>query len=284
MPVRLFFILTIALFSVSTTALVIKHLSIVSVFVMAFWRMFLASALLWGYSLLTPRESINKKNKLYVFTAGILLGFHFATFFAGVKFTTIANATLFGTLAPVFTAIIDRVKGKKINRGILAGLALSISGTVIIQTINITKSDYFFGNSLSLLSSFFMALVWIQAKKVRESLDTVTYSRNLFFIASITILFFVVFSGDSIFDFQRKHLVWFLFLGIVPSILGHNLLNYSIRYISATAVSSVVLGEPIIASVLGYFFFQETIPKASLLGGPLILIGIYLILNNQSKK
>ena len=283
MPVRLFLILTVALFSVSTTALVIKHLSTLSPFVMAFWRMFLASVLLGGYSVLTPRENINRKNKLYLLTAGILLGFHFSTFFAGVQFTTIANATLFGTLAPVFTAIIDKVKGKTINRGIITGLVLSISGTVIIQTIDITKSDYFIGNSLSLLSSFFMALVWIQAKKVRKSLGTITYSRNLFLIAAITILFIVVFSGDSIFDFQKKHLSWFLFLGIVPSILGHNLLNYSIRYISPTAVSSVVLGEPIIASILGYFFFQEAIPKTSLLGGPLILFGIYLILNNQSK-
>ena len=283
MPVRLFLILTVALFSVSTTALVIKHLSTVSPFVMAFWRMFLASVLLGGYSVLTPRENINRKNKLYLLTAGILLGFHFSTFFAGVQFTTIANATLFGTLAPVFTAIIDKVKGKTINRGIITGLVLSISGTVIIQTVDITRSDYFIGNSLSLLSSFFMALVWIQAKKVRKSLGTITYSRNLFLIAAITILFIVVFSGDSIFDFQKKHLAWFLFLGIVPSILGHNLLNYSIRYISPTAVSSVVLGEPIIASILGYFFFQETIPKTSLLGGPLILFGIYLILNNQSK-
>ena len=283
MPVRLFLILTVALFSVSTTALVIKHLSTVSPFVMAFWRMFLASVLLGGYSVLTPRENINRKNKLYLLTAGILLGFHFSTFFAGVQFTTIANATLFGTLAPVFTAIIDKVKGKTINRGIITGLVLSISGTVIIQTVDITRWDYFIGNSLSLLSSFFMALVWIQAKKVRKSLGTITYSRNLFFIAGVTILFIVVFSGDSIFDFQKKHLSWFLFLGIVPSILGHNLLNYSIRYISPTAVSSVVLGEPIIASILGYFFFQEAIPKTSLLGGPLILFGIYLILNNQSK-
>tara|TARA_B100000579_G_scaffold211281_1_gene172637 strand:+ start:2036 stop:2788 length:753 start_codon:yes stop_codon:yes gene_type:complete len=250
---------------------------------MAFWRMFLASVLLGGYSVLTPRENINRKNKLYLLTAGILLGFHFSTFFAGVQFTTIANATLFGTLAPVFTAIIDKVKGKTINRGIITGLVLSISGTVIIQTVDITRSDYFIGNSLSLLSSFFMALVWIQGKKVRKSLGTITYSRNLFLIAAITILFIVIFSGDSIFDFQKKHLAWFLFLGIVPSILGHNLLNYSIRYISPTAVSSVVLGEPIIASILGYFFFQEAIPKTSLLGGPLILFGIYLILNNQSK-
>ena len=76
---------------------------------------------------------------------------------------------------------------------IITGLVLSISGTVIIQTVDITRSDYFIGNSLSLLSSFFMALVWIQAKKVRKSLGTITYSRNLFLIAAITILFIVVF-------------------------------------------------------------------------------------------
>ena len=70
MPVRLFLILTVALFSVSTTALVIKHLSTVSPFVMAFWRMFLASVLLGGYSVLTPRENINRKNIISVICYG----------------------------------------------------------------------------------------------------------------------------------------------------------------------------------------------------------------------
>ena len=70
-----------------------------------------------------------------------------------------------------------------------------------------------------------------------------------------------------------------MFLGVVPSILGHNSLNYSIRYLSPTAVASVPLGEPVIASILGYALFSESISIEALLGAPFIFFGIYLILN-----
>jgi len=42
------------------------------------------------------------------------------------------------------------------------------------------------------------------------------------------------------------------------------------------------LGEPIIASVLGYFIFGEKIPQSSWVGGPLILTGLYFLLNNKN--
>ena len=60
----------------------------------------------------------------------------------------------------------------------------------------------------------------------------------------------------------------------MPSILGHNSLNYALKYLSPTAIASVPLGEPIIASIFGWFLFGEEIAKSSL-EGPFVLIGIY---------
>ena len=100
-------------------------------------------------------------------------------------------------------------------------------------------------------------------------------------MASITVLLIVTTVGDSILDFNAEDIPWFLFLGLVPSIFGHNLLNYAVKYITPTAVSSVPLGEPIIASLFGLLLFGEAIPIGALLGGPVVLIGVYIIINNQ---
>ena len=93
---------------------------------------------------------------------------------------------------------------------------------------------------------------------------------------------FVCMYGDSIFNFKAGDIPWFLFLGLVPSIFGHNLLNYAVKYITPTAVSAVPLGEPIIASIFGLLLFGEAIPFGALLGGPVVLIGVYIIINNQA--
>jgi len=282
MPFRLYLVLALALFSVSTTSLVIRYLAVVPPVVMAFWRMFAASSMLWSYSAVKPAGKLNRKNTIHIILAGLFLGGHFACFFAGVSLTTIANATLLGNVAPVFTALMERIQGKGWNRSIILGLLLSLSGAVIIQNADLKDPGNTSGNWLALLSSFFMALAWIQAKRIRKNTNTIVYSRHLFLIAAGTILIVILVMGDSLFDFEREHLPWFLFLGLVPSILGHNLLNYAVRFISSTAVASVVLGEPVLASFFGFIIFQETMPSASLIGGPLILFGVYYILKNQS--
>ena len=76
--------------------------------------------------------------------------------------------------------------------------------------------------------------------------------------------------------FEKTDLGWILFLGFVPSILGHNSLNYSIKYLSPTAIASVPLGEPIIASLLGFVIFSEPVPIESLISAPFIFLAYIL--------
>ncbi len=281
MSIRLFLILGLAVLSVSTTSLVVRHLALVPAVVIAFWRMFTASGMLWLFSAVKPSGKLSAENKIPIILAGIFLGSHFATFFASIRFTSIASATLLGCLAPLFTSILEWLSGEKLKEKVVTGLSLSLFGTLILQLNPSQTGSTSFGNFLAIASSFFMALTWFQAKKIRKNTNTVVYGRTLFFISSVTIFLVILFTKESIFTFSSENFIWFLFLGFVPSILGHNLLNYSIRYISATSVSSVVLGEPIIASVLGYFIFGEKIPQSSWIGGPLILTGLYYLLKNR---
>ena len=281
MSIRLFLILGLAVLSVSTTSLVVRHLALVPAVVIAFWRMFTASGMLWLFSAVKPSGKLSAENKIPIILAGIFLGSHFATFFASIRFTSIASATLLGCLAPLFTSILEWLSGEKLKEKVVTGLSLSLFGTLILQLNPSQTGSTSFGNFLAIASSFFMALTWSQAKKIRKNTNTIVYGRTLFFISSVTIFLVILFTKESIFTFSSENFIWFLFLGFVPSILGHNLLNYSIRYISATSVSSVVLGEPIIASVLGYFIFGEKIPQSSWIGGPLILTGLYYLLKNR---
>ena len=283
MTARLGLILLLALISVSTTSLVIRYVATVPVLVLAFWRMFTASGMLWGFSVAKPQGSLSLLNKKRTIFAGIFLGFHFACFFVGVRHTSIANATLLANMGPIFTLLIALAQGRKSNTMTYLGLGMAVVGAIIIQAndFSILGGENFFGNSLALLSALFFALTYVVAEAIRVETGNIVYGRALFLVAAITLLVIAVLSGNSIFDFQPQHIVWLLFLGLVPSILGHNMLNYAVKYVTPTAVSSVSLGEPIIASLFGLFLFGEAIPVSAILGGPIILIGVYIIINNQ---
>ncbi|SVC27873.1 uncharacterized protein METZ01_LOCUS280727, partial [marine metagenome] len=233
MTVRIGLILLLAMVSVSSTSLVVRSVATVPALVLAFWRMFTASGMLWGYSVIRPAGGLSPINKKRIIFAGIFLGCHFACFFLGIRNTSIANATLLGCMAPIFTVFISIFQKKKINKMTYVGLIVAIVGGGIVQSGDISlNSANLFGNSIALLSALFLAITFVLAEEIRQETDNVVYGRSLFFVASITVLFIATTTGDSVLNFMPADIPWFLFLGLVPSIFGHNLLNYAVKYIT----------------------------------------------------
>lgn len=282
MSLRLYLILALAMVSVSTTSLVIRYVAFVPALVLAFWRMLTASGMLWGYSAVLPAQELTLKNRTRIVFAGFFLGLHFAFFFLSVRHTSIANATLLANTGPFFTVLIALILKQHISRETYLGLGIAALGLVVVQGSSFRlATDTIYGNSLAILSGLCIALTYVFASKIRQNTDNTIYGRTLFFIAAITIGLIALANGDGLLSFKKEHVFWLLFLGFVPSILGHNMLNYSLKYLSPTAVASVPLGEPILASIFGYILFKESIPLGAYLGGPIILAGIYIILRGQ---
>ena len=275
-------ILFIALISVSSTAVIIRYVELVPALTLAFWRMLSASVFLWCYSIKKPQRLISLNNRSRILLAGFFLGMHFALFFVGVRSTSVASATLLANTGPVFTSLLSGLSGEKVPRSVILGLFISIFGIILVQWSDFgTGGNNYWGNVSSLLSGFCIAMTYIFASKIRKDTENILYGRSVFFVAAITILIVTIISEVSIFSFNKSDIAWFVFLGIVPSILGHNMLNYCIKYLSPTAVASIPLGEPVIASAFCYILFLETVPVSALIGAPFVFCGIIMIVKNS---
>ena len=283
MPKRIYLILLLALVSVSSTSLVIRHVAFVPALTLAFWRMLSASGLLWAYSVKKPQSLIRIENRRQIALAGFFLGLHFALFFVGVRNTSVASATLLANTGPVFTALLSWFIGQRVSKSVMLGLLLSVFGIVVVQWSEFgLENNNVWGNVFSLLSGFCIAMTYMFASQIRKTTENVLYGRSVFLVAAVTIGAIAMLSGVSVFDFDKNDVVWFLFLGIVPSILGHNMLNYSIKFLSPTAVASIPLGEPVLASAFGYLLFLEKIPESAIFGAPIVFIGIIIIIKNST--
>ena len=283
MPKRIYLVLLLALVSVSSTSLVIRHVAFVPALTLAFWRMLSASGLLWAYSVKKPQSLICIENRRRIALAGFFLGLHFALFFVGVRNTSVASATLLANTGPVFTALLSWFIGQRVSKSVMLGLLLSVFGIIVVQWSGFgLENNNVWGNVFSLLSGFCIAMTYMFASQIRKTTENVLYGRSVFLVAAVTIGAVAMLSGVSVFDFDKNDIVWFLFLGIVPSILGHNMLNYSIKFLSPTAVASIPLGEPILASAFGYLLFLEKIPESAILGAPIVFIGIIIIIKNST--
>ena len=278
-------LLFIGLLSISTSPIVAKSLAS-SGTIIAFWRMLLASFFLWSYSLLYFKnlKGLSYSNKIRTSLAGILLGIHFIFFFEAIKITTIANATFLGTLAPFFTLIIELVLFKRHYKKIVyIGLLISLIGTLFVLTNNFDLSSRFtIGNIYAILCSLAISISFLIAEKVRDTEGTIEYTRMLYGIAALTIFIIGSFYTQTFIIIEKTEVVGFVFLALIPSILGHNIFYYCLKFTTPTIVGTIPLGEPIIASIIAFFLFNELISLNTAIGGALCMYGIFLILKNRS--
>ena len=281
MNFRISILLFIALMSVSTSPIVAEYLKNVPAISISFWRMFIAAMILWIYSILKKQGKIkSNRNLRKIILAGILLGIHFALFFQAIKMTKIANATFLGTLAPIFTLFLEVVFLKrKFNKYILFGLLLSFMGAIIILSHNFDLSQqYTIGNFLAVICSLCLGVSFIIAEKVRQYENTIIYTRTLYLTASITLFIIAIITNSDLIGFTNNDYMGLVFLGIVPTIIGHNVIYYSVKYVSPTIVSAFPLGEPVIATILAFFIFGQSIGLNIYLGGFVTFVGLFLII------
>ena len=288
MNIKVFLILFTAMISVSTSPIIARLLVDVSAVSVSFWRMFIGGSLLWGISLFPKfrQQPLNKSNRIKTQFSGFLLGLHFYFFFSAVKMTTIANATFLGTIAPLFTILIEIFWLKRtISRNIIGALLIIFfaSGIIVLDDFNFSN-NYTVGNIYAVICSLLLGIGFIISENVRQTESTINFSRTLYISAACTLFVLSLILDESIFSntiINLKNIIGLLTLGIVPTILGHNSLYYAIKYVSPSVIASVPLGEPIIASVLAFFIFKESLTSMIIVSGLIIILGLLYLINTS---
>ena len=272
-------LLCIAMLSVSTSPIIARFLDNVPAVTISFWRMSFGAMILWFISIIKKQTPLNSKQLKRTWLAGIMLGIHFALFFGSIKLTTIANATFLGTLAPLFTFIIEKfILKRHHSKIILFGLGFAIFGaTIIIGNQFDFSSKYTIGNLLAIACSMFLGVGFIISENVRKEISTISYSRTLFSTAALTLFIISFFTQSSLFGYSKIDFIYLLLLGIIPTLFGHGLMYHSIRHVSPTIVASTPMGEPIIASLLAWLLFNEIIGFITLIGGIITMVGLFIL-------
>ncbi len=224
------------------------------------------------------QKPLEKSKFPAIIVAGIFLGLHFALFYSAVKLTTIASATLFATMAPLFTLIYERfVQKQKLALGAMMGLWTAIAGAIIIQGAGFEwGTEETTGNLYALASSAFMSVVLLIGQRLRTELSNILFTRWLYLFAAVTLALIIVSLGVDL-KFEIADAKWLLGLVILPTLIGHNSMNYAVKYLRPTIVGSMPFGEPILASILAWLFFGELVAINVIVGGVITLSGLVLL-------
>ena len=289
-------ILFLAMIAVSTSPVAAKILNQsneVEGIMLAFWRMAFASIIIWLFSFFKSQGSFKDfQNFKKSILSGFFLGLHFALFFIALDLTQMANATFLGTLTPVFTLILEiYILKRTFNRSVYLGLFCALFGAFIIF-LGAPKDNDMLGNMFALLCSLILAISFLISERVRKSESTIVYTRTLYTSAAATLFLLLVFLDKDIIPGNNHVFLFsgFAYLGLIPTIVGHNAFYYSLKYVKPTIVAAVPLAEPIIALIIGGILFpilsmsNELIPSNwhyTIIGGIVSLIGIFFVIRKR---
>lgn len=247
----------------------------------AVWRLTFASAVLLPYAWRTRREEITHltaKEVGLLAAAGTFLGLHFVTWITSLGHTSVASSVVLVTTGPVFVALGSWILlRERPGSRTAVGIGLALVGSVVISWADLERGgSEWLGNLLALTGAVMMAGYLMVGRRARASRSLVAYSGLVYTMAAGTLLIPAGLSGQPLFGFSAAAYLWVLVMALVSQLVGHSVLNWALRHLSATYVAMVTMAEPIGSSLLALLLFGEAVPASTMLGGALILVGIYV--------
>lgn len=279
----------VAVVAVSFSAIFIKW-SNAHPFVIAFYRMGITSLMLLPFVLLRYRDeirAIGRRDLLTMVGIGAILSIHFATWITSLSQTSVASSVILVTSHPLFVAIVSYYIFKEGLRIIgYIGILVAFSGIIVLSL-----GDYSIGNQnligdmLALIGAFAAGIYILGGRKLRRKVSLVPYVFLVYSICTIFLLSYCLAASAPLHPLPAREYGLFLLMAIIPTIFGHTLYNWALKYVKAQVVSVSLLGEPIGASILAFMLIPGEIPtEFTFIGGALVLTGIYITYSSRNEK
>jgi drug/metabolite transporter (DMT)-like permease len=296
--VALPFALLTAILAVSTASIFIRFAQVdVPSLVIAALRLTYASLLLAPLALTRHRaelKSLTRNEITLGAISGLFLAVHFATWTSSLEYTSVASSVVFVSTGPLWVALLSSILlNERLTRAAIVGLVIAILGGTIIGISDactwdgglqcpdlnqVLQGRAMWGNFLALAGAWTVSGYLIIGRKLRmtRSVSLIPYIFLVYGMAAIALIVIMFAAGQSPFGYPARAYGWIFLLAAFPQLIGHSTYNWVLRYISATLVAIITLVEPIGSAVLAYFILSEIPTRGVLLGGLLILVGIYL--------
>lgn len=279
--------LLLGVLSISTSAVFVK-LSDAPEAIVALYRLLFTVVLMTPWVAVhgrTELKSLKRKDWLLALVSGVFLAFHFLFWFTSLAYTSVASSVVLVAMQPLFAFIGTYVFFKeRTTLQALLGAGVAMTGSVIIGWGDFRIGGMaLFGDLLALLGAAMVTGYWLIGQHVRKNVSLMVYTYVVYGASSVTLFVYNAFNGASFTNYAAKDWWIFLALAVIPTLLGHTVLNWSLKWVGASVVSVSILGEPIGASVLAYAVFGETLSVSQWIGGGLILFGVYAFVRTKNR-
>jgi drug/metabolite transporter (DMT)-like permease len=287
-PVPPFFVLLLGVIAVSTGS-IFARLADAPALVIAAYRCTLATLILLPIASISARDELRRlarREWMLAFGAGFFLALHFATWISSLDYTSVASSVVLVTTNPIWVGLLTPfISSDRISRATALGILLSVTGGVVISAGDFqVGGTALLGDGLALLGAMAAAVYLLLGRRLRQNLSLVSYVVVCYGSAALLLLGLVTVLRLPMTGYSSDTYLWLLAMAVVPQIIGHTSYNWALGFFSASLIAVSLLGEPIGATVLAYLVLGESVGWVTLVGGAIILAGIYFAARGEAQS
>ncbi|KQX65636.1 DMT family transporter [Angustibacter sp. Root456] len=257
----------------------------------AFWRNALAVAVVVPWTLVRRRAELvrllrHEHRVLAVAVlSGLALALHFGLWVPSLRMTSVTASTALVATTPLWTLLADRLTGRRPSRGVVLGALLAFAGVVVITGVDADASSRaLLGDALALGGGAAAAGYTLLGSSVRRTTSTATYTSVAYTVCALVLLPVTLIARQPLSGYSTRTWVELVVLMLSAQLLGHSILNRTLRTAGATTVALAILLETPGAALLAWAFWHQPPPLATLPGAALVLLGLALVVRARTSQ
>ncbi|MBI4198088.1 MAG: DMT family transporter [Chloroflexi bacterium] len=271
-------------FAVSLAAVFIRLAGEAPPLTIATYRLAIGAALTGGFAAQTwlrsgqrPFPGLVWEDLPLIIVASLSLALHFWAWTLSLQHTSVASSVVLVTASPLMVAVTSRLLlGEPIYKRALVGIGIGLVGGAVLALGDLGEGSEPFGDLMAFLGAVAIVGYLIAGRRLRSHMPAATYNTAVYAATAVLLAAAALVTGAPFNGFRTDTYLWLVVTALVPQAIGHSLLNWSLGHVTATTIAIAVMAEPVIATIAAVPILGEWPPFTSVLGGALILTGIYV--------
>lgn len=278
--------LTVGIVCIGCSAIFVKIAATPGI-VSAFYRLLFAAVVVvpWGIWRRTPARRPTTRQVLLVAAGGIFFALDLAVWNTSILLTSAATATLLANNATLWVGLGALFLFREhLSLRYWSGLAIAIAGmAVLLGAASWHTFHWHIGELLAIAASFFYASYLLTVQRARQNVDTLTFMA-ISHAAGVGLLLVLNLAGGSrLTGYSARSWLALIAMGLISQLLGWLAINYAIGHLRAAPVSVTLLGQVVVTALLSIPILGELPSTHQVVGGVVVLTGIYLA-NQRNRK
>jgi drug/metabolite transporter (DMT)-like permease len=248
----------------------------------AFWR--LAIALPIAFILIRRAFLLPPRAMVWAAFAGLFLAGDLCFWNEALMRTTILEGTVLVMVYPLIAAVANYLIFKeRITRRVAFGGMIAFGGLLLmVADADPSGRSSLVGNLMAVAAAFFYTGSLLISARLCRIYDTQIVSFWLIFWAAVGALPVALLEVRTI-PITGHDWIYILGYGLI-TLISYNLFNRGLKVVPTGLASLMGYGQPVVATILGFFILNETPTLDGILGSIVIVIGLVLATRQPQQK